>query len=89
MKHALVLGRCAPPEVLRTPKVIISSLFIPLFFLVVNVGQAARIFSGSTTAFLHGARRRRLPAAGSDSLSTGAGRSLPTSFHAFRLRQQR
>jgi ABC-2 type transport system permease protein len=25
-----------------------------LFFLVVNVGQAARIFPGSTTAFLHG-----------------------------------
>ena len=28
--------------------------FIPLFFLVVNVGQAARIFPGSTTDFLHG-----------------------------------
>ena len=30
------------------------TLFIPLFFLVVNVGQAAKIFPGSSTAFLHG-----------------------------------
>jgi ABC-2 type transport system permease protein len=41
-------------EGLRTPEAIVPTLFIPLFFLVVNVGQAARIFPGSTTAFLHG-----------------------------------
>jgi ABC-2 type transport system permease protein len=29
-------------------------LFIPLFFLVVNVGQAARIFPAKSTSFLHG-----------------------------------
>jgi len=32
----------------------VPTLFIPLFFLVVNVGQAARIFPGSSTEFLHG-----------------------------------
>jgi ABC-2 type transport system permease protein len=50
----LVLGRRALREATRTPEVIVPSLLIPLFFLVVNVGQAARIFPGSTTAFLHG-----------------------------------
>jgi len=52
--HALVLGRRALREGIRTPEAIVPTLFIPLFFLVVNVGQAARIFPGSTTAFLHG-----------------------------------
>jgi ABC-2 type transport system permease protein len=54
MTATLVLGRRALRESIRTPEVIVPSLFIPLFFLVVNVGQAARIFPGSTTAFLHG-----------------------------------
>jgi ABC-2 type transport system permease protein len=54
MTHAIVLGRRSLRELVRTPEVIVPSLFIPLFFLVVNVGQAARIFPGSTTAFLHG-----------------------------------
>jgi ABC-2 type transport system permease protein len=49
-----VLGRRALREGVRTPEVIIPTLFIPLFFLVVNVGQAARIFPGSSTEFLHG-----------------------------------
>jgi len=52
--HALVLGRRALREGMRTPEAIVPTLFIPLFFLVVNVGQAARIFPGSTTGFLHG-----------------------------------
>ena len=30
------------------------TLFIPLFFLVVNIGQAARIFPSAETAFLYG-----------------------------------
>jgi ABC-2 type transport system permease protein len=50
----LVLGRRALREATRTAEVVVPSLFIPLFFLVVNVGQAARIFPGSTTDFLHG-----------------------------------
>jgi ABC-2 type transport system permease protein len=54
MTATLVLGRRALREASRTPEVIVPSLFIPLFFLVVNVGQAARIFPGSTTEFLHG-----------------------------------
>lgn len=54
MTHALVLARRALREGVRTPEAIVPTLFIPLFFLVVNVGQAAKIFPGSTTAFLHG-----------------------------------
>lgn len=54
MTHAFVLGRRALREGIRTPEAIVPTLFIPLFFLVVNVGQAARIFPGSTTDFLHG-----------------------------------
>jgi ABC-2 type transport system permease protein len=54
MTYALVLGRRALREGVRTPEAIVPTLFIPLFFLVVNVGQAARIFPGSTTQFLHG-----------------------------------
>jgi ABC-2 type transport system permease protein len=54
MKDALVLTRRALREVARTPEVIVPSLFIPLFFFVVNVGQAGRIFPGSSTGFLHG-----------------------------------
>jgi ABC-2 type transport system permease protein len=54
MTHALVLGKRALRETARTPEALVPTLFIPLFFLVVNVGQAARIFPGSTTDFLHG-----------------------------------
>jgi ABC-2 type transport system permease protein len=54
MTATLVLGLRALREATRTVEVIVPSLFIPLFFLVVNVGQAARIFPGSTTEFLHG-----------------------------------
>jgi ABC-2 type transport system permease protein len=49
-----VLTRRALREGIRTPEAIVPTLFIPLFFLVVNVGQAARIFPGSSTEFLHG-----------------------------------
>lgn len=54
MTDVLVLAGRALREGIRTPEAIVPTLFIPLFFLVVNVGQAARIFPGSTTAFLHG-----------------------------------
>jgi ABC-2 type transport system permease protein len=54
MTQVWVLAQRALREGLRTPEVIIPTLFIPLFFLVVNVGQAARIFPGSSTEFLHG-----------------------------------
>jgi ABC-2 type transport system permease protein len=54
MTHAWVLGKRALREGMRTPEAIVPTLFIPLFFLVVNVGQAAKIFPGSSTDFLHG-----------------------------------
>lgn len=54
MTDTLVLAGRALREGIRTPEAIIPTLFIPLFFLAVNVGQVARIFPGSTTAFLHG-----------------------------------
>ena len=52
--HTLTLGRRALRETWRTPEAIVPTLFIPLFFLVVNVGQAGRIFPSSTTPFLEG-----------------------------------
>ena len=54
MSDALVLGQRALREGWRTPEALLPTLFIPLFFLVVNVGQAARIFPTDTTPFLRG-----------------------------------
>jgi len=54
MTYAIVLGRRALREGISAPEAIVPTLFIPLFFLVVNVGQAARIFPGKSTDFLHG-----------------------------------
>jgi ABC-2 type transport system permease protein len=54
MSDAWVLGQRALREAWRTPEALFPTLFIPLFFLVVNVGQAARIFPSTTTEFLHG-----------------------------------
>src|SRR5918995_4052730 len=54
MSEAWVLGQRALREGWRTPEALLPTLFIPLFFLVVNVGQAAKIFPGETTDFLHG-----------------------------------
>jgi ABC-2 type transport system permease protein len=52
--QTLVLGRRALREAWRTPEALVPTLFIPLFFLVVNVGQAGKIFPSSSTDFLHG-----------------------------------
>jgi ABC-2 type transport system permease protein len=54
MNNALLLGRRAVKEALRTPEALAPTLFIPLFFLVVNVGQAGKIFPSSSTDFLKG-----------------------------------
>src|ERR1700754_2252892 len=54
MSQAWVLGQRALREALRTPEALLPTLFIPLFFLVVNVGQAAKIFPGESTEFLNG-----------------------------------
>lgn len=48
------LGGRAIREALRTPETLFSTVFIPLFFLVVNVGQAGRIFPAGATPFLEG-----------------------------------
>jgi ABC-2 type transport system permease protein len=52
--QANVLGGRALREALRTPEALAPTLFIPMFFLVVNLGQAGRIFPSHTTSFLHG-----------------------------------
>ena len=52
--ESTILGERALRETLRTPDSLIPTLFIPLFFLVVNTGQAARIFPSDDTPFLQG-----------------------------------
>jgi ABC-2 type transport system permease protein len=54
MTQAWVLGQRALREAWRTPDALIPTLFIPLFFLVVNVGQAGKIFPAASTEFLYG-----------------------------------
>jgi ABC-2 type transport system permease protein len=54
MSSAWLLGQRALREGFRTPEAMVPTIFIPLFFLVVNVGQVAKIFPSSTTGFLHG-----------------------------------
>src|SRR5437763_2580677 len=53
MTEIVLLGRRAVREVARYPEATIPTLFIPLFFLVVNLGQVSRTFP-STTPFLKG-----------------------------------
>ena len=53
MTEILLLGRRAVREVARYPEATIPTLFIPLFFLAVNIGQVSRTFP-STTTFLRG-----------------------------------
>ena len=54
MNQTMLLAKRAVRESLRTPEALLPTLFIPLFFLVVNVGQAAKIFPSSSTPFLEG-----------------------------------
>lgn len=54
MNRTWILGKRAIREAIRTPEALGPTLFIPLFFLVVNVGQAAKIFPSSSTDFLMG-----------------------------------
>jgi ABC-2 type transport system permease protein len=54
MSDAWVLGQRALREGWRTPEALVPTLFIPLFFLVVNVGQAGKIFPSASTGFLEG-----------------------------------
>ncbi len=54
MTAAVPLAQRAMREAVRTPEALFPTLFIPLFFLVVNTGQAADIFPSSSTEFLEG-----------------------------------
>jgi ABC-2 type transport system permease protein len=54
MTFAWALGQRALREAWRSPEAIVPTLFIPLFFLVVNVGQAGKIFPSASTSFLRG-----------------------------------
>ena len=54
MSSAIALSRRAMREILRTPEALFPTLFIPIFFLVVNVGQAGKIFPSASTEFLKG-----------------------------------
>jgi ABC-2 type transport system permease protein len=51
--EVLLLGRRAVREVVRYPEATIPTLFIPLFFLAVNIGQVSKTFP-SSTPFLKG-----------------------------------
>ncbi|GAC1444869.1 MAG: ABC transporter permease [Mycobacteriales bacterium] len=53
MNETVLLARRAVREVYRLPAATIPALFIPVFFLIVNLGQVNRIFPPSTP-FLHG-----------------------------------
>ena len=53
MTAVLLLGRRAVRETVRLPAATIPTLFIPLFFLAVNIGQVSKTFPRSTP-FLHG-----------------------------------
>jgi ABC-2 type transport system permease protein len=53
MTEVLLLGRRSVRQVLRLPEATIPTLFIPLFFLAVNIGQVSKTFP-STTPFLRG-----------------------------------
>jgi ABC-2 type transport system permease protein len=53
MTEVLLLARRSVREIARYPEATIPSLFIPLFFLVVNIGQVSKTFP-SSTPFLHG-----------------------------------
>ena len=53
MTEVVLLGRRAVREIARLPESTIPTLFIPLFFLVVNIGQVSKTFP-SSTPFLRG-----------------------------------
>jgi ABC-2 type transport system permease protein len=53
VRETLVLTKRAVVEGARSPEALLPVLFIPLFFFVVNVGQAGKVFS-TGTPFLDG-----------------------------------
>jgi ABC-2 type transport system permease protein len=54
MNATITLGKRALREAIRQPDALFMTMFIPIFFLVVNTGQAADIFPSESTKFLEG-----------------------------------
>src|SRR5688500_7384544 len=54
MAATIELGRRSLREAIRQPDALFMTMFIPIFFLVVNTGQAADIFPSESTDFLEG-----------------------------------
>ncbi len=54
MSATIVLGVRSLREMARQPDALLMTMFIPIFFLVVNTGQAAEIFPSESTDFLEG-----------------------------------
>ena len=54
MNATLALGKRSLREAIRQPDALFMTMFIPIFFLVVNTGQAAEIFPSDSTGFLNG-----------------------------------
>src|SRR5258708_18172857 len=54
MTEVVLLGRRAVRESVRCPEATIPTLFIPLFFLAVNIGQVSKTFPARSTVFLNG-----------------------------------
>jgi ABC-2 type transport system permease protein len=54
VSETLVLTKRAVVEGARSPESLMPVFFIPLFFFVVNIGQASKIFPSAGTPFLEG-----------------------------------
>ena len=54
MNETIALAQRSIREAIRTPEALFPAFFIPMFFFVVNIGQAARIFPSDDTPFLAG-----------------------------------
>ena len=54
MSATIALGKRGIREALRQPDALFMTMFIPIFFLIVNTGQAAELFPSETTEFLRG-----------------------------------
>lgn len=54
MNATLSLGVRSLREAIRQPDALLMTMFIPIFFLVVNTGQAAEVFPSDSTGFLEG-----------------------------------
>jgi ABC-2 type transport system permease protein len=56
MRDTWLLGKRAVAEIWKLPAATLPTLFIPLFFLAVNIGQVSATFTPEKFAFLHGQR---------------------------------